>query len=78
MALFLKNKTMEDLIKDIEAEKAAIIQIKDKEFNCQLMGVGLLGKNMVRIVLRGLPEDIQKLLEYVEKPKDENTEAPTV
>lgn len=63
---------MEDLIKDIEAKKAAIIQSKDKEFNCQLMGIGLLGNNMVRIVLRGLPENIEKLLEYVEKPKDES------
>lgn len=69
---------MEQKTEIIEAAKAALIQKIHDEYKCEIIELGLSLKNMVKITVQGAPEDLQKLFEFINKPKDEDTEATTV
>lgn len=70
---------MEQKTENIGNQKAALLQSIYKKFNCEIIELGLSGKDTVRVTVQGSIEDLQRLFEFLENPPIyENTEAKTV
>jgi len=62
----------------LSTEKAALIQKIHNEYKCEIIEFGLSSNNMIRITIQGTVEDIKELLNFVNRPKDENQETSNV
>lgn len=58
---------MEDFEKILTSEQAAELQQVHEKFNCEIIELGLYEKGTVKVVVRGLKEDIESLFGYLEK-----------
>lgn len=57
---------MEEKSEILETVKAATVQINAKSFNCEIAELEMCGKGLAKLVIRGEPDDLKALYDYIE------------
>lgn len=71
--LYLHQKTdsMEERHEFVTNTTAGMIQINAPRYNCEIVEIGLVGADRVRICVKGAKEDLDALFEYVNEADKE-------
>lgn len=70
---------MDIIEKIVTNSEAGKIQMNAAQFDCKVVGLGVLGGGNAKIKIEGTPENMQKLLDYVtEAGNNENKQTSTI
>lgn len=61
----LKNEAMKTETKTVTNHIAGVIQMNAAQFDCEIIEIGLVGRDAVRISVKGTPENLDALFAYV-------------
>lgn len=65
---------METRTEILTNEQAGIIQNNCAEYQCEIVEIGIVGRNQVRVAAKGEKENLDALFELVITPEQDNTE----
>ena len=65
---------METRTEYLTNEQAGIIQNNCAEHQCEIVEIGIVGRNQVRVAAKGEKENLDALFELVIAPEQDNTE----
>lgn len=65
---------METRTEILTNEQAGIIQNNCAEYQCEIVEIGIIGRNQVRVAAKGEKENLDALFELVIAPEQDNTE----
>ena len=69
-----KNEAMKTETKTVTNHIAGVIQMNAAQFDCEIIEIGLTGRDTVRISVKGTPENLDALFAYA----NESTGTATV
>lgn len=65
---------METRTEILTNEQAGIIQNNCAEYQCEIVEIGIVGRNQVRVAAKGEKENLDALFELAITPEQDNTE----
>jgi hypothetical protein len=68
-----KNEAMKTETRNVTNHIAGVIQKNAAQFDCEIIELGLTGRDTVRISVKGTPENLEALFEYAYESEEPAT-----